>query len=75
MSDVEALWADRLAEATARIGPGIDPAVLADRYDVDDRDAIATLSNEALQEAFDSGWGELRLEHFDRAADRLGVAT
>lgn len=38
--DVEQLWAARLAEATARIGPGIDPVVLADRYDAADRETI-----------------------------------
>lgn len=71
----EALWQERLDEAAVRLEPEVQADVCADRYAVDGRDEVEELTNAALEEAFDAGFGSVSLDDLDAAADRLGVVT
>lgn len=46
----EAIWQERLNEATVRLEPEVTADVCAERYDIDDRDDLEDLTNAALEE-------------------------
>lgn len=71
----EAVWEERLDVAVVRLEPEVTADVCTERYVVDDRDDLEELTNAALREAFDAGFGSISLEDLDAAAEQLGVVA
>lgn len=68
---VENRWQERLAEARIGISHGIDPDVLADRYDVETVAEIEALTKRATREALGNSHSTLTLDDLDAAAQCL----
>lgn len=72
MTDAEQLWRDRLDGVTSvRLGRGLDPDRLADRYDAATRAEIHDLTNQAFKEVIRGGNSVMTLDDLDVAAEKL----
>jgi hypothetical protein len=71
----EEWWADRLEVAhDSVLAPEVDPTTLARRYDIDAREIVDQLAAAAGSKANQTDADLVRLEHFDAAAEELGIA-
>ncbi|WP_395166321.1 hypothetical protein [Natrinema pallidum] len=71
MTTAEECWQERLAEARIRVGSGLEPELLAERYDAETEDEIEQLTTQATKEMIRGGHTVLTLDDLDEAEEKL----
>lgn len=69
--DVAGLWRERLDESRVQIGRGLEPELLADRYDATSREEISELTIQATREMLRGDHQTLTLDDLDAAEEKL----